>query len=81
MTSDIYVHETGPKLTEKIIETRNNMATPARDRLSIFPPGFCEMRAASITKHRLIPIAPNSSGLRRPTRSMRKNMKNASAAG
>lgn len=78
MTSDIYVHETGPKLTEKIIETRKIMATPARDRLSIVPSWFCETRTASIIKHKLIPIVPNSNGLRRPTRSMRKNMKNAS---
>lgn len=78
MTSDIYVHETGPKLTEKIIETRKIMATPARDRLSMFPSGFCDTRIASIIKHKLIPIVPNNNGLRRPTRSMRNIMKNAS---
>lgn len=78
MTSDMYVHEIGPKLREKTIETKKIIATPARDRFPFVPSGFCELRAASMIKQILIPIVPNSNGLRRPTRSMRKKMKNAS---
>lgn len=40
ITSLIYVQLTGPKLTEKTMDTKNNTATPAIDRPFFLPSSF-----------------------------------------
>lgn len=74
MTSDIYVHEMGPKLTENRHVVINSMSTPATERPLRCPSRFWELTAASTNMHRVIMMVPNSSGFRRPTLSEKKNM-------
>jgi hypothetical protein len=78
MTSLMYVQLVGPKLSEKHIETKKIIATPALDKSLFSPFGFCELITASMIKHIVIATVPNSSGFLRPTLSAIKKMKKQS---
>lgn len=76
ITSAIYTQETGPKESEKMIETLKIKNTPAMESPVEGLLGLiCELTTASQISARVIPIVPNNRGFRRPTRSRMNTMK------